>query len=113
MIVSPRAKEVIEILRIAGKRLIEIDRVILYRRGNDGNWHPDEDFWDREEDNSDVDTGSDQCRCNHKPCVILAEADYNPENLTFDHFVRVLDGEGKVTGNTIQLDHIIVVEGKE
>ena len=108
MIVSPRANEVTDIVRIVGKCLIEIDRVILYRRGNDGNWYPDGDFWNRDDDNSEVATGGGQCRCDHKPCVIIAETDYDTENQTFDPIARVLNGEGNFSGETIHLDHIIL-----
>lgn len=107
MIVSPRAKEVTEIFRIAGGRLIEIDRVFLYRRVGDA--YEKIDFWDRDQDNSEVDPGV-PCRCDHKPCVILAEADFDPKSQTFDPTVRVLDGEGNVTGDIIHLDHIVVME---
>jgi hypothetical protein len=35
-------------------------------------------------------------------------------NLTFDHTARILDSEGKPTGNTVILDHIITKqEGSE
>lgn len=109
MIVSPRAKEITDIVRIAGEHIIEIDEVFLYRRAGDDGSYIKEPIWDRDEDNTIVDDDR-SCRCVHTPCIILAEADYDTTNLTFNHTVRVLDGEGKPTGNTILLDHIIEME---
>jgi len=105
MIVSPRAKPVTDIVRIAGGRLIEIDEVILLRRGKDGAYQKIS-YWKRGENNTIVGGGS-CCCCNtsgsgggsHKPCVILAEA----EGKT----AWVLNAEGKPTEEKIQLHHII------
>ena len=112
MIVSPRAKPVTDIVRIADGRIVEIDEVFLYRRAKDGSAYQKIVYWRRGDDNSDVGTGSSgtgSCHCNPAPktCVILAEADYDRQNLTFDYTVRVLDSEGQPTDSTIQLDHII------
>jgi hypothetical protein len=117
MIVSPRAKPVIDILRIEGNLLVEIDEVYLYRRAKDGSAYEKILYWKRDEDNSIVDGGScccnnesNSCDCDHTSCVIVVEADYDMANLTFDRTVRVLDGDGNLTGDTIHLDHIIEME---
>jgi len=109
MIVSPRAKDVIDIVRIVGGRLIEIDKVFLYWRAGKDSPYIKEPFWDRDEDNTTVDDDR-SCRCVHTPCVIIAEADFDTDNLTFDRTVRVLNGEGNPSGDTIRLDHIIEME---
>ena len=120
MIVSPRAKPVIDILRIDTRhghsgRLIEIDEVFLYRRTKDGSTYEKIRYWKRGEDNSTV--GSETCSCNcgsaTKTCVIIAEADFDTANLTFDRTVMVLDGDGNPTGNMIRLDHIIDMEAND
>ena len=120
MIVSPRAKPVIDILRIEGERFIEIDEVFLYRRAKDGSSYQKIPYWKRGEENSNVDTDGCCCCCKqtpntgdcvHTPCVIIAEADFDAENLIFDRTVMILDGEGNPTGETIHLDHIIELEG--
>jgi len=118
MIVSPRAKEVIDIVRIDGGCLIDIDEVFLYRRTKDGSAYEKIRYWKRDEDNSWDGDGTCSCCCNqtsnaHKTCVIIVEADYDTENLTFDRSVRVLNGEGNPTGETIHLDHIIELEANE
>ena len=93
MILSPRAKKVFTIVRLAPGRIIEIDKVFL--RWREGCVPP---------------IPGCNCQCEHKPCVMIAEADYDTESLTFDHTVRVLDGEGNPTGGIINLDHIIEME---
>ena len=50
MIVSPRAKEVIDILRIDGEKLIEIDEVFLYTRIGVGAPYRKIPYWKRDED---------------------------------------------------------------
>ena len=50
MIVSPRAKEVIDVLRIDGKKLIEVDEVFLYTRIGVGAPYRKIRYWKREED---------------------------------------------------------------
>ena len=50
MIVSPRAKEVIDILRIEGKKLIEVDEVFLYTRIGVGAPYRKIRYWKRSED---------------------------------------------------------------
>ena len=109
MIVSPRAKPVIDVLRIASGRIIEIDEVFLYRRASGESAYEKIVYWKRGEDNSSagIGGGMGSCSCEHTTCVILAEADYDADNLTFDHTARILDGEGKPTEEKIQLDHII------
>jgi hypothetical protein len=109
MIASPRAKPVIDIVRIADRtRIIEVDEVYLYRRA--GDTYTKIPYWKRGEDNSTVapgdDTNGGSCGGGLHTCVVLAEADYDLPTSTFDNTVRVLDGEGNPTGETIQLDHI-------
>jgi len=100
MIVSPRAKKVFTIVRLAPGRIIEIDKVFLrWREG----YNPPTSGGNRPGCN---------CKCEHKPCVMIAEADYDTENFTFDHTVRILNGEGNPTGGTIHLDTIIEMEAK-
>ena len=41
------------------------------------------------------------------PTITLAEIEYDSENFTFDTAAHVLGSDGKPTGQTIQLDHII------
>ena len=50
MIVSPRAKEVIDVLRIDGKKLIEVDEVFLYHRIGVGAPYRKTRYWKRDED---------------------------------------------------------------
>ena len=50
MIVSPRAKEVIDVLRIDGKKLIEVDEVFLYTRIGVGAPYRKIRYWKREID---------------------------------------------------------------
>jgi len=53
-IISPRAKKVIDVLRIEnGRRLIEIDEVFLYRRQGDGTYRK-EMYWQRNADGLEV-----------------------------------------------------------
>ena len=119
MIVSPRAKEVIDIVRIEtrhgqGGCLIEIDEVFLYRRADAESPYQKIPYWKRGEKNTGDDSGGGNCSCHaghtSKPCVIIAEADFDTENFTFDRTVRVLNGEGNPSGDTIRLDHIIEME---
>jgi hypothetical protein len=110
MIVSPRAKEVTDVLRIENQgRIIEIDEVFLYRRT--GTAYQKILYWKRGEDNSSVGSGSrsggGSCHCDPAPSVILAQTDYYLQTSTFDPLARVLDSTGQPTGNTIQIDHII------
>ena len=109
MIVSPRAKQVIDIVRIENQqRIVEIDEVFLLRRDKDGTYKKTW-YWKRGEDNTVSGDGS--CcygqSTHQKTCVILAEADYDLSTSRFDHAVRVLNGECVPTETTIQLDHII------
>jgi hypothetical protein len=115
MIVSPRAKPVTDIVRIENReRIIEIDEVFLLRRANKDSPYQKIPYWKRGEDNMNVGSGSCCCNgtskpgdCDHKPCVILAEADYDTQTSTFDHTARVLGGNILPTGDTIEFDHII------
>ena len=50
MIVSPRAKEVIDVLRIDGEKLIEVDEVFLYHRIGVGAPYRKTRYWKREID---------------------------------------------------------------
>jgi len=52
MIISPRAKEVIDVLRIENNdgRIIEIDEVFLYHRTGVGAPYRKTRYWKREED---------------------------------------------------------------
>jgi hypothetical protein len=113
MIVSPRAKEVTDVLRIENqRRIIEINEVFLYRRTGLGTAFQKILYWKRGEDNSSVGSsssgsGGGSCNCDPTPSVILAETDYYLQTSTFDSLARVLDNTGQPTGNTIQIDHII------
>ena len=110
MIVSPRAKEVLDVLRIEDQeRIIAIDEVFLLRRMGEGTAYQKILYWKRGEDNTSVHTAGsgDSCSCDPTPCVILAETDYNIQTADFDHVARVLDSTGQSTGKTIQIDHII------
>ena len=49
-LVSPRAKEVIDVLRIDGEKLIEIDEVFLYTRIGVGAPYRKIRYWKRDED---------------------------------------------------------------
>jgi hypothetical protein len=55
MIVSPRAKEVTDVLRIDGKKLIEVDEVFLYTRIGVGAPYRKIRYWKREEDGITLD----------------------------------------------------------
>jgi len=52
MIVSPRAKEVIDILRKEGNGFINIDEVFLYRRAGAGSPYRKVPYWKRSEDSN-------------------------------------------------------------
>jgi len=52
MIVSPRAKEVIDILRKEGNGYIKIDEVFLYRRAGAGAPYRKVPYWQRGEDST-------------------------------------------------------------
>jgi hypothetical protein len=50
MIVSPRAKEVIDVLRLAGGKFIEVDEIFLYHRIGVGAPYRKTRYWKRSED---------------------------------------------------------------
>ena len=50
MIVSPRAKEVTDVLRIDGKKIVEVDEIFLYHRIGVGAPYRKIRYWKREED---------------------------------------------------------------
>jgi hypothetical protein len=53
MIVSPRAKEIIDVLRKHGNGFIKIDEVLLYRRAGAGSPFRKVPYWKRSEDSND------------------------------------------------------------
>ena len=59
MIKSPRAKEVTDVLRVDGKKIVEVDEIFLYHRIGVGAPYRKTLYWKREEDAQTPEAESD------------------------------------------------------
>jgi len=87
MIVSPRAKEVIDVLRIDGKKLIEVDEVFLYTRIGVGAPYRKIRYWKREIDRPEGEGRNED--------AVVPEGAQNASMLegNYDRFANGLSGE--------------------